>query len=160
MTRLLKAMAAVIAVSSFTGAVQAKPSLRVNTKYYSISGTTAAQLKAQMRSKGPKGKWAYTKWYVRWSGNCRLSVSISYTYPRWANNSQASRPLQQSWHRMMARLRVHERGHARHGINAATEIERAGCKGNPASITSKWARQDKIYDRQTRSGITQGVVLN
>lgn len=156
---LLRGCAAVLLGCSFANSALAKPSVSVNTNYYSITGTTAAQLKAQMRSKGKNGKWAYTKWYVRWTGSCKTSVTITYTYPRWANRNQAPASLQKNWDRMFTSLRTHEKGHAQFGINAAAEIERSRCKENPMSIIKKWAQQDKVYDSRTRSGATQGVVL-
>ena len=155
----LRGFAAALLLSSSASSALAKPRVSANTNYYSIAGTTAAQLKAQMRSKGPNGKWAWTKWYVRWTGSCKTSVTITYTYPRWANRNQAPASLQKSWDRMMANLRTHEKGHTQHGINAAAEIERTRCKGNPMSIIKKWAQRDKTYDSRTRSGATQGGVL-
>jgi predicted secreted Zn-dependent protease len=137
----------------------AEPTVSVRTTYYSISGTTSAELKSQMRSLGPKGFWAYTNWYVRWSGDCRVSLEISYTFPQWTNEKQAPAALQAVWKTMIASLQAHEEGHGRHGRSAAAEIDKARCKGDPKSVTNKWAAQDKVYDAETNHGRSQGVVL-
>jgi predicted secreted Zn-dependent protease len=137
----------------------ADPSISVRTTYYPIAGTTSAELRSQMKALGPQGYWAYTRWYVRWTGDCRLSVEISYTYPRWTNQDKAPAALRSAWKDMMAHLKSHEEGHGQHGRNAAQEIEKSRCKGDPKSITRKWADQDKVYDAQTNHGRNQGVVL-
>ena len=137
----------------------ADPATTVHTTFYSINGSTAAELNSQMKSRGPHGNWAYTRWYVRWSGSCQVTLEISHTYPRWTNEREAPGSLQRSWNHMMSRLQLHENGHAQHGKNAATEVERSGCRGNVMSIIQKWAAQDEVYDKQTNHGRTQGVAL-
>ncbi len=112
-----------------------------------------------MNKYGPKGFWAYTSWYVRWSEGCRVEVAVTYTLPRWQNQHQATAKTQEIWNGMIERLKFHEKGHAEHAISAGNEIERSGCRGDPRSIIQKWARQDAIYDRRTRHGIGQGVTL-
>ena len=52
-----------------------------------------------------------------------------------------------------------ERLHAAHGVAAAREIHDAGCR-NARKIINKWARQDRVLDRTTRHGKTQGVRLD
>ncbi len=125
-------------------------------KYYNIQGTTAGQLKAQMKRKGPQGHWAYSKWWVSWSSGCRVTVKLTYTFPKWTNSHKAPKSLRKSWKRMIKRLWIHERGHGQHGINAGRKIKKSGCR-NPKKIIDKWAAQDKIYDRRTGHGRTQGV---
>ena len=137
----------------------AEPAVTVNSTYYAITGTTSAELKAQMKSLGPQGYWAYTTWNVNWTGNCRVSLKISYTYPRWTNQGSAPPALRAAWNQMMTNLRTHEEGHGQHGKNAAKEIEQSHCRSDPKTITQKWAAQDKTYDAQTNHGRTQGVVL-
>lgn len=138
---------------------QAEPVVVVKTNYYSVSGDTAAQLKDQMWRKGENGWWGYTRWFVRWTGACQITVAVTYTLPRWINKHSAPAGLKKSWERMMANLRTHEEGHAQFGINAAQEISRSGCNANQHAIVRKWAHQDKVYDNRTRSGLTQGVTL-
>jgi len=137
----------------------ARPVVKTVWKYYPITGRTSRQLINQMRRKGPQGYWAFARWYVRWSGTCRTSVRITYTFPRWVDKNRAPASLRKAWDRMIRNLKRHERGHGQHGINAAREIEKSRCRFDPKRITRKWAAQDKIYDRRTRHGITQGVRL-
>ncbi len=151
--------ATVIIFSGFSARSDAKPSIKTQTKYYSVQGTNFQELKQQMNRKGPSGYWAYARWDVRWTGKCKLSVTLKYTYPKWTNISAAPKSTQKAWKRMMTALKKHEQGHGQHGINAAREIEKHGCGKNSNAIISKWGRQDKKYDAQTRHGITQGVKL-
>lgn len=157
-------------------------------KQYAIKGTSSDELRAQMSTLGPvdtndKTKnWALTKWYVRWNyrysggtGSCGIAsvstgLSIAYTLPNWENRSQAPESLQGSWDRMMAALKKHEDQHARHGIDAAKEIDaaisnmkaRSTCDelGNAANaaaaaIVKKHAQRDVEYDRATNHGRTE-----
>lgn len=134
-----------------------KPQIR--NHYYPIRGTSSAELKAQMKANGPNGWWAYTTWYVRWTGDCRVSLTIDYTMPKWTNAAAAPAKLRSAWDRMYANLKAHEEGHGRHGIEAAREVAQSKCKGDPRRITNKWATQDKVYDAKTNHGVAQGVVL-
>ena len=151
--------ASAILFSGFSTESAAKPTIKSITKYYSIQGTNFQQLKQQMRRKGPKGYWAYARWDVRWSGKCKLSVTLKYTFPKWTNISAAPKSSQKAWKRMMVALKKHEQGHGKHGINAAREIEKHRCGKKSNSIISKWGNQDKKYDARTRHGKTQGVRL-
>ncbi|MFT4716496.1 MAG: putative secreted Zn-dependent protease [Paracoccaceae bacterium] len=146
------------AVLLFTPIAQAEPEIKVVINYYDVSGTSGRELKYQMKKLGPKGFWAYARWNVRWSSDCDLSVLITYTYPRLKNPSEVPTGVQINWQLMMEKLVLHEEGHGQHGINAATEIEQAGCKGS-VKIVKRWAAQDKSYDAETRHGRTQGIYL-
>lgn len=135
-----------------------EPAVSVIKNYYNIQGVTSGELKAQMKQKGPKGFWAYAKWWVNWSGSCRISVKVTYTFPRWVNKKNAPKSLRDSWDRMIRQLWKHEKGHGRHGINAAKEIEKSRCT-NPRQVIDKWVAQDKSFDLRTRHGRSQGVHL-
>ena len=148
-----------IAVLILPGELAAKPKIKVSKKYYSISGSTTRELKQQMRRKGPGGFWARADWRVSWFAGCQVTVEIKYQYPKWENRSGAPADVRRKWDRMMKALVRHEEQHGRHGINAGNEIDQSKCSGSPKKITEKWARQDKIYDRQTKHGKTEGVVL-
>ncbi len=138
---------------------QASMTTKTQTIHYDIKGKTTQQLKAQMWNKGPNGYWAYVNWYVNWkTRSCRVSLKIKYTYPRWVNINQAPKSTQRKWRRMISALKKHEKGHARHGVEAAREINRNNCR-NPQATIDKWAAQDKIYDQRTKHGLIQGVRL-
>lgn len=131
----------------------------IRTNYYYISGSNVNELKADMRRKGPLGYWAYARWYVRWSADCNVTVSIRYTLPKWPGKDSAPPELRAKWERMITKLREHEEGHGRHGLKAAEEIRATKCRKDPSGIVRKWAAQDGIYDRLTDHGRREGVVL-
>ena len=138
------------------GLASAKPKVKENWSYYEVRGNSIGQLQSQLKSKGPKGFWAYTSWYVRWSGACAVSVEIRYTMPKLIKNDAMPASVLSIWNKMYAALEKHERNHGQHGINAAREIERNGCR-NGKAIIRKWAEQDRIYDRKTQHGKTEGI---
>jgi len=72
-------LATVVLVLMASNAVAVEvPDLTVNRTYYDVSGRTGRALKQQMDKLGPNGFWAYTKWQVKWTAACRVSVIISY----------------------------------------------------------------------------------
>lgn len=154
--RIFFALFIVFATISYAQA--ANPSVKTKFTYYNIEGHTAKELKRQMRKKGPKGFWAYTNWYVNWSSNCKVRVSIKITLPKWVNRSDASPGLKKSWDSMISSLKKHELNHGEHGINASKELVVRKCKNGKKTI-QKWSNQDKIYDRKTKHGKKEGVVL-
>ncbi|GIL00561.1 MAG: hypothetical protein BroJett030_04600 [Alphaproteobacteria bacterium] len=156
-TAVAALLAAVLGAPPAWAEEPVRPEIRVH--YYPIRGTTAAELKAQMAANGPQGWWAYTRWFVRWTGDCKVTVSIDYTMPKWLDEGEAPAGLQDNWNRMFVNLWNHELGHGRHGVIAANEIVASRCAGNPRDITDRWAEQDRIYDSVTRHGVNQGVAL-
>ncbi len=156
--KIIAAAGLLTAMFFLGGPVAADPDVRTVTKYYDITGSSAKDLKRQMKQLGPKGYWAYTRWYVHWTANCRLDVKISYTLPRLKNPDSTPLPLRKKWQAMLENLVLHEQKHAEHGIRAAEEIEKANCK-KASAIIKKWSQQDKDFDAETRHGKTQGVTL-
>lgn len=143
---------------AIAGAASAKPSVKEKWAGYRVDATTANQILAQMNQRGPNGYWAYTSWYVRWTGNCQVSVEINYTMPKHVNEAALPANLRARWEAMVNALVAHERKHGQHGINAANEIAAAGCKNGDA-IIRKWANADKVLDQRTTHGKTEGVVF-
>ena len=141
-----------------TPAVVAKPKVSTKTKTYIVDATTLAGLRKQLNQKGPHGHWAYTEWYVRWTGSCKLSVEITYTLPKHKNPGKLDPDVRKRWKAMVRALTKHEHNHGDHGIRAAREIEKAKC-ANGDAIIKKWNGQDKAYDLRTNHGKTEGVVL-
>ncbi len=135
-----------------------EPKLDVKWKFYNVKALTAKELKKQMFKKGPNGFWAYAKWTVYWTVTCKVRVEIRYTFPKWVNKNEGSDALQSEWRAMTRALKAHEEVHGSHGINAAKEILASGCK-KPRKIIRKWAKQDKVFDKKTRHGARQGVIL-
>lgn len=135
-----------------------EPTVKVKETYYKVFGRTGRDLKTEMRRKGPKGFWAYTRWHVRWSSDCRIVLEINYTFPELADRAKVPLTLRLEWDKMMERLVAHERGHGEHGRTAVQEMARAHCE-NAKAIIDKWAAEDKKYDNDTHHGASQGVVL-
>lgn len=129
---------------------------------------------------------AFTRYYVNWrydyqqeDNDCRLknirvTVDINYQYPKWVNYESGSERMRLAWDDYITKLKAHERGHGTNGQNAANEIDMmlarmsamANCKmlGAEANqkayaILAKYQHADIEYDRETKHGITQGVVL-
>jgi len=157
-SRLCAVSLAGLMILGITAADAANPGLKTHWKYYNVSGSTARELKNDMKQRGPKGYWAYARWYINWSGNCKVDLTINYIMPRWHNKSGAPRVLQDSWDKMIANLKAHEQVHGSHGIKATNAIVAANCK-NPHQIITKWANEDKNFDARTGHGRRQGVVL-
>ena len=137
---------------------QAEPKITTTVDYYLVTGATGRALKDQMKERGPKNLWGYTKWKVRWNRDCKVSVSIRYVLPLLNSRDLLSDTRLADWRKMRAALIRHENGHGQHGINAAREIEAAECKGGKA-ITKKWSTQGAVYDAETRHGRSEGVIL-
>ena len=145
-------------LTSWADSVAAAPTVRTKTNYYEVYASTSEQLKSQMSLHGPRGFWANARWYLRWTGDCRLSVELTYTMPKWINKDLAPPALQKQWDVMIEKLWLHERGHGQFAIAAAREIERVGCH-EAQRILRKLRRQNEAYDRRTKHGRTQGVRL-
>jgi predicted secreted Zn-dependent protease len=148
----------VLCLSVGATAADAKPKIKVVNKTYSVNATTAQDLIQQMDARGPKGFWAYTDWYVKWTGGCDLSVSITYTMPKHKNEAKLDPELRKSWQSFVTALRKHEELHGAHGIQAAQEIEKSKCADGD-SVIRKWSEQDKVLDQRTDHGKKDGVVL-
>lgn len=137
----------------------AAPKMTEQLIHYPVSGSNLGELRREMGQNGPNGFWGYTRWWVQWSQRCEVTLSITITMPRLEQPERLSQRDLGIWQRMEAALLAHERQHAGHGIAAAREIHEAGCR-NARGIINKWARQDRILDRTTRNGRTQGVRLD
>ncbi|WP_234172242.1 DUF922 domain-containing protein [Ruegeria pomeroyi] len=156
---LVKSLCVAVLGLSF-GAVmaEAKPKVTVVNKTYAVSAVTAQDLIREMDARGPNGFWADTDWYVKWTGSCDLSVSITYTMPKHKNEAKLDPELRKSWKSFVTALKKHEELHGAHGVQAAQEIEQTKCADGDAVIR-KWSNQDKVLDKRTDHGKKDGVVL-
>jgi predicted secreted Zn-dependent protease len=153
----------------------ANPAITVTTNHYTITGSTASELRQQMNQLGPlwrTGKRfdAITRWHVRWSyryairnNRCQITTNqvqadITITMPQWRSSSQVSGDLVKRWQRYITALQHHENGHRDHGIGAAREVVRALSKF-PASPTCQQlglaadAAMLRIIDRYSRKDV-------
>ncbi|OLP17694.1 hypothetical protein BST81_15355 [Leptolyngbya sp. 'hensonii'] len=112
----------------------------VKMTYYTITGSTAQELREQMNAVGPTDSNANrrfdarTDWYVRWNyryesrgGNCQITTAqvkteVTILMPQWHPSSEVSQALVQRWQRYITALKAHEDGHKDHGLNAGREI--------------------------------------
>lgn len=77
--------------------------------HYSISGSTAEELRDEMKRKGPRGWHAYTDWNLSW--NCRkVTVTCTVTLPSW-NPEKQEPELQRKFRTYWNNLARHEQGH-------------------------------------------------
>lgn len=137
----------------------AAPMMQENLTHYSVSGRNLGELRREMAQNGPNGFWGYTRWHVEWSASCEVRLRIDITMPRLARPERLSQGDLRIWQRMETALMTHERQHAAHGVAAAREIHDANCR-NAQAIIQKWAQQDRVLDRRTQHGRTEGVRLD
>ncbi|MEM7470278.1 MAG: DUF922 domain-containing protein [Pseudomonadota bacterium] len=137
----------------------AAPELTIREVFYKVDGLNAKDLGAQMKRRGPKNFWAYTRWDIKWSAQCEVEVVVTFTMPKHTNRGALSPTFRANWDRMIAALKLHEKQHGAHGIAAAREIEQAGCK-KTRPIVRKYNRADRVFDKRTNHGAKTGVVLN
>ena len=156
--RLRFAVVVVLILAAGTLPAFANPSVKTNWSTYSVTSTSVDQILREMQQNGPNGFWAFTRWYVRWSGSCRVSLEINYTMPKHTRRGAMPAKIRVEWDSMIAALKAHEQQHGAHGINAARELVQKGCRNGDA-IVAKWAEQDRIYDRNTGHGRTEGVIF-
>ncbi|WP_298295485.1 DUF922 domain-containing protein [uncultured Litoreibacter sp.] len=155
----MKRLTSFIIVSGLLAAPAfAAPKITEQTKTYPVSATTATGLKAEMERRGPKGFWAYTSWNIRWTAGCAVRVKVVYTLPKHKNPSAMSPAVRKAFDAMLAALVDHEKQHGANGINAAREIDRAGCNGGQR-IIRKYNKADRDLDRRTNHGAKTGVIL-
>ena len=152
-------LATALCVMLGASAGAAKPKVSVKNKTYTVDATSVQGLKQQMKQRGPNGYWAYTDWYVRWTGSCKLSVEITYTMPKHKNEDKMDAATRKRWKAMVSALKAHEEKHGAHGVQAAREIEQTRC-ANGDAVIKKWSKQDEVLDKRPRHGATEGVVLN
>lgn len=126
--------------------------------YYSIYGSTAAELREQMSRKGPRRHWAYVRWYVKWTEECDVTLTLDIDLPYWKDKKSGPLGLQTKWDKMFEVLLKHEMQHREHGRQAAFEIKKMNCLG-ANSIVRSWSREDTNYDSMTGHGRREGVVL-
>lgn len=156
-TRFVVVVALLILACSTISAF-ANPTVQTRWITYAVTGTTVDTILRQMQENGPNGFWAYTSWYVRWTASCQVTVEINYTMPKHARREAMPAHIRVEWDQMVAALKSHEKQHGVHGVNAANELVQKRCR-NGNAIVQKWAEQDRVYDRMTGHGRTEGVTF-
>jgi len=150
---------AVVLCIGLTTPVFGEPEITEKIVFYEIEGQSGRELKDQMGALGPKGRWARTEWRVNWSSDCKLSVKLTFIYPKLKSPNSLSDDLLSRWDRMMDALIKHENGHADITLRAARQIEDAKCV-NADEIFDNGNRLNAKYDEDNRHGYTEGVRLS
>jgi predicted secreted Zn-dependent protease len=154
--------------------------------YYEVEGTTDAELLDDLRREAASVEQQYFAeaiWHVSWTfgydqpvrGVCRIAAPRVLliqrtTLPRWAG-AQAPTDVAARWNAFVDAVRVHERGHTDHGLQAARAVRdalkqmraadctRLGAEANRAgaAIVERHAQMDRAYDAATEHGRSQGA---
>lgn len=113
------------------------------TRYYNVSGNSAAELRASLNSNRPATSDGVrhdgvTTWKIQWRfrttsarDRCDLTSfsateEIVETIPKWVNESGASPALVDQWHAFLTALVAHESGHVAIATEALDAIRNAG----------------------------------
>ena len=129
----------VLLLALFPVLAVAKDSFRI--EYFTIRGSTASDLRADLKRLGPVGETgirgdAYTEYRIAWKfsmnfkdGSCRardagVDLDVRMLLPRWEQSPEVPSELVQTWDRFSAVLREHEDGHHRIAVAAAKEVRR------------------------------------
>jgi predicted secreted Zn-dependent protease len=127
-------------------------------RYYDISSLKLHNIRRELARKGPRGYWAYAQWWVSWTAQCEVTLTLTIDMPRHTRLDDMSPDLRREWQRMADALLDHERMHLDHGRQAAAEIAADKCR-TPYAIIDRWAAEDVAVDRRTNHGRTDGVYL-
>jgi predicted secreted Zn-dependent protease len=140
----------------------ARDSFRI--EYFTIRGSTAAELRADLKRLGPVGETgmrgdAYTEYRIAWQssmtfqdGSCRahdvnVDLDVTMLLPRWEKPPSPAAELVQAWDGFSAALREHEDGHHRLAVEAAKEVRRKlGKRIRAASCDSLKVRLNDIVN--------------
>ncbi len=167
--------------------VSSEPIVNVTQTYYAVTGISAAEIRSNLNRKTPvtignKSFDAYTRWHVSWEyqyvklpNSCGIAeittnVEIQQILPRLI--STLSSHLHKKWHNYYTALLKHENTHGNFARQAAHEIEvqltaippqssckaietRANSLGN--KIIERYVVREKLYDKQTLHGVTEGA---
>lgn len=157
--------------------------------WYPITGSTLADLRAQMRVAGPhddEGVHAgltrtWTHWRFQFGGDnpcwmrtVQVTVYDTVTLPLWTPPLHADSALVAEWGRFVTMLGRHEAGHRGIAIEAAGQIARtlaafpsratcadmmAAANADGQAILASSGTRQKQYDTDTKHGVRRGTAL-
>jgi predicted secreted Zn-dependent protease len=159
--------------------------------YYEVGGCCEKDIQCDLKQKCIKwsdGKKydSITSWKVKWDygydrapetcsvDSFRVTVAISFRFPKWARPGDAPQQLVDKWDSYMKNLVIHENGHRDMAVEVATELSSAVADLPPALTCAEIDREvqklsrtymmklkedEKEYDAATNHGHTQGAVF-
>ncbi len=169
----------------------AQPAVTEKYEYYDIKGSCEKDLRSQMRRKGVSvgDGMVYdsmTSWRVKWNygyersplacstDDFRVSVEITFLYPKWTPGDDASSSLVAKWDGYLKHLEDHENGHRDLAVEAAVELSRAVAALPPLRTCAEIDQyvkalcrermdmlndEEKTYDQTTVHGSKQGALF-
>lgn len=140
------------------------PETRID--YYTVSGTTARELREALRRLGPNNggtdhasaRAYYTyRWEASTAGpkpcNATLSITTSIRFPRHANPAAMSPALRAEWTRFLRELEHHEVGHIELAYAAIPKIKAAiesgpcsGAEARANRVDAEFRRKQEAFD--------------
>ncbi|MCG7493907.1 DUF922 domain-containing protein [Thalassobius sp. Cn5-15] len=127
-------------------------------RYYDVSSLKLHNIRRELTRKGPRGYWAYAQWWVSWTAQCEVTLTLTIDMPRHTRLDDMPADLRREWLRMTDALLKHERMHLDHGRQAAAAVAADKCQ-TPYEIIDHWAAEDVELDRRTNHGRADGVYL-
>jgi len=146
------------------------PAERVD--YFDIEGSTAAEIFADLKRRGPNaggGLHALASTQAEYrhestlaysaGGPCRatdirVSLSLTFTIPRWTGEGAASDSVRAWWSDLLASIWDHERGHASIALDGARQISDALNAAPPAATCDDL---DEDMRRRMRRVLAQSI---
>jgi predicted secreted Zn-dependent protease len=170
---------------------RADPIVTQTLYFYDVAGVTAQELRTELNRHGPFDQQGrrfdgFTRWWVRWRytykavpegcaiADVSTSADVGITLPRLSADAAAPDDVKQKFADYVAKLRIHEDGHAKHAIDIAGRIEAAIAALPPEATCDRLGQvanerghalvreanqQDLDYDASTEHGRTQGVIF-
>lgn len=147
----LGVLGAALTVLALAPSVHADTIVHKTITYFSIGGTTAADLDREMMQRGPvssitgrrhpgatKIKFSGSATFVSKTGRCsiggaKVTLSTRIMLPRWSNRRKATPQLGLIWDTLAADIRRHEERHAEIARNHARDFEKQILALPPAS---------------------------
>lgn len=163
-----------------------KRNVKVRCHSYVVDATSQMRLLTQLTHRSPYRPYRGQTHasildrydYASSSAGCAITratvaARIVFTMPRWKPKGKPDPFLVFEWNRFIEALWIHERGHALRALAAKRDVERTlrnlvspTCEELRASaetatdqIISKLRARDRVYDRKTDHGATQGASI-
>ncbi|MBT1073425.1 DUF922 domain-containing protein [Pelotalea chapellei] len=137
--------------------------------YYNVNGSTAAELRSQMKQNGTK--WndghvyaALTTWDIKYNydvsyrngsyfiDSVETDIGIKISLPRWEPGSTPPASIAAQWENYSDRVKEHEFGHRDMAVNAAAEVNKI--LNNLGGFSSKRELKQEA-DRQVKALLSQ-----